>query len=124
MADGGGPRPPRGDGGRGMRWRLSISLCRTDGQAILLLDGRLGHSTVPELQAAARPLLSEGVPDLVLDLSCVDYLSSAALEAIEEMSRDLAARGGRLTLRAPADPVRIALELSGDLLPHIDPPRE
>jgi len=124
MADGGGPRPPRGDGGRGMRWRLSIRLCRTDGQAILLLDGRLGHSTVPELQAAARPLLSEGVPHLVLDLSCVDYLSSAALEAIEEMSRDLAGKGGRLTLRAPADPVRIALELSGDLLPHIDPPRE
>jgi len=107
-----------------MRWRLSIRLCRTDGQAILLLDGRLGHSTVPELRAAAGPLLLEGVPDLVLDLSCVDYLSSAALGAIEQMARDLAGRGARLTLRSPADPVRIALELSGDLLSHIDPPRE
>jgi anti-anti-sigma regulatory factor len=69
-------------------------------------------------------LLSEGVLDLVLDLSCVDYLSSAALEALERLSRDLAGKGGRLILRAPADPVRIALELSGGLLPCVEPPRE
>jgi anti-anti-sigma factor len=67
-----------------------------------------------------RPLLAAGVMNVVLDLSCVDYLSSAALETLERMSRDLASTGGRLILRAPADPVRIALELSGSLLPHIE----
>jgi len=124
VADGGVPEGARGVGGRGRLWRLSVSLRRADGQAILLLDGRLGHSTVSELESAARPLLSEGVLDLVLDLSCVDYLSSAALEALERLSRDLAGKGGRLTLRAPADPVRIVLELSGGLLSCVEPPRE
>jgi anti-anti-sigma regulatory factor len=62
------------------------------------------------------------VLDLVLDLSCVDYLSSAALESLERMAQDLAGKGGRLTLRAPADPVRMALELSGRLLSQIEHP--
>lgn len=124
VADGGAPTGPRRDSGRGRRWRLSISLCRSDRQAILLLNRRLGHSTVAELESAARPLLSEGVLDLVFDLSCVDYLSSAALESLERMSENLAGKGGRLTLRAPADPVRIALELSGRLLLQIERPGE
>src|SRR5262245_48144356 len=123
-ADGGLTPGSRRDGGRGRRWKLTVTLRRTDAQAILLLNGRLGHSTVSELEAAVGPLLSEGLLDLVLDLSCVDYLSSAALEALERMSRDLNGRGGRLALRAPADPVRIALELSGALLAHIEQPRE
>jgi anti-anti-sigma factor len=121
VADGGGPDRTRGVGGRGRLWSLSVTLRRADRQAILLLNGRLWYSTVSELESAARPLLSEGVLDLVLDLSCVDYLSSAALEAIERLSRDLSAKGGCLTLRAPADPVRIVLELSGGLLAHIEP---
>lgn len=88
---------------------------------MLLLNGRLGHSTVSQLESAASPLLSEGVLNLVLDLSCVDYLSSAALECLERLSKELADRGGRLILRAPADPVRIALELSGGLVKDIEP---
>jgi len=124
VADGGVPDGAGGVGGRGRLWSLSVTVRRVDGRAILLLNGRLGHSTVPELESVARPLLADGVLDLVLDLSCVDYLSSAALEALERLSRDLAGKGGRLTLRAPADPVRIALELAGGLLPCVEPPRE
>ena len=120
MADGGVPGGTRGDSGRRRLWRLSVKVHQTDAQAILLLTGRLGHSTAPELESAMRPLLAAGVVNMILDLSCVDYLSSAALDTLERMSRDLASRGGRLILRAPADPVRIALELSGSLLPHIE----
>jgi len=86
----------------------------------LLLEGRLGHTTAPELETAARQLLAGGCTRLVLDLSRVDYLSSAALQILERLSTELSGRNGHLTLRAPAEPVRVALELSGALSERIE----
>lgn len=120
MADGSGGVAAKKDARRGRLWGLSVAQRRTENEAILLLEGRLGHTTVPELEAAARQLIADGVSNLVLDLSQVDYLSSAALGVIERLSGDLGGRGGRLTLRDPAVPVRVALELSGDLVRHIE----
>jgi anti-anti-sigma factor len=110
----------RDDRRRGRLWRLSVTCSRSESHAILLLEGRLGHSTASELKAAAGPLVAEGVSNLVLDLSRVDYLSSAALQILERLSLDLEVQGGRLTLRAPADPVRVALELFGALTAAIE----
>ncbi len=57
---------------------------------------------------------------MVLDLSQVDYLSGAALSVLERLATEIAGRGGRLVLRNPAIPVRVALELSGSLAEHIE----
>jgi anti-anti-sigma factor len=120
MADTGEAAKTTKDARRGRLWGLSMAQRRAENEAILLLVGRLGHTTVPELEAAARQLIADGVSNLVLDLSRVDYLSSAALGVIERLAGDLAGKGGRLTLRDPAVPVRVTLELSGDLVRHIE----
>jgi anti-anti-sigma factor len=86
-----------------------------------LLEGRIWQTTISELDGAARQLVSEGVRILVLDLSQVDYLNSSALGAIEKLSTELAGLGGRLVLRNPTAPVRVALELSGGLVQLIEP---
>lgn len=101
-------------------WRLVVAQRLTDAEAILLLTGRLGHTTAAELEAASRRLLNEGAASLVLDLSQVDYLSGAALAALERLSTEIAGKGGRLVLRNPAIPVRVTLELSGSLAEHIE----
>jgi anti-anti-sigma factor len=93
---------------------------RTDNEAILLLTGRLGRTTAAEFEAATRQVLKEGATRVVLDLSQVDYLSGAALRIIEQLSGELAGKGGRLVLRDPAVPVRLALELSGSLAECIE----
>ena len=66
--------------------------------------------------AAVNPLVAGGALDLVIDLSGVDYLSSAALRVLESFAEGQARRGGRLTLRAPSPAARLSLELSGDQL--------
>lgn len=99
---------------RGRLWRLTTtSLIEDDGTVVVRLEGRLGHAVAAELDAEAGRLVGQGSSNLVIDLSGVDYLSSAALQVIEALAAARSRRGGRLTLRAPSVPARLALELSG-----------
>ena len=102
-------------GGRRL-WRLKTATAVENGTTVLILEGRLGQATADELMEAAGPLVANGVLDLVIDLSGVDYLSSAALKVLESLAAGQASRGGRLTLRAPSPAARLSLELSGDEL--------
>jgi anti-anti-sigma factor len=49
----------------------------------------------------------------VIDLSGVDYLSSAALKVFASLADRHAQQGGGVRLRAPSTAARLALELSG-----------
>jgi anti-anti-sigma factor len=102
-------------GGRRL-WRLKTSTVVENGTTVLILEGRLGQGTAGELMAAAGPLVAGGALDLVIDLSRVDYLSSAALKVLESLAAGQTSRGGRLTLRAPSPAAQLSLELSGDEL--------
>ena len=97
-------------------WRLTSTTVVENGTTVLILEGRLGQATARELMAAAGPLMAGGELDLIIDLSRVDYLSSAALKVLESLADTQSSRGGRLTLRAPSPAARLSLELAGDLL--------
>ena len=103
-------------GGRRRLWRLTTTTAEEGGTTVLFLEGRLSHATADELMAAARPIVAAGALELVIDLSGVDYLSSAALKVLESLAAGQSSRGGRLTLRAPPPAARLSLELSGDAL--------
>ena len=106
--------------GSGRRlWRLTTKTVVEHGIPVLFLEGRLDHARAAELQEVAGQLLT-GSPELVVDVSGVDYLSSAALKVFESLAGEQSQRGGRLTLRAPSVAARLALELSG-LLALVDP---
>ena len=101
-------------GGRRL-WRLTSTVAVEDGTIVLILEGRLGHVTVAELKAASDRVLAGGPPVLVLDLSGVDYLSSAALRVLKSLAEEQLARGSRLTLRAPSPAAQLSLALSGHI---------
>ena len=85
---------------------------------MLFVEGRLGHDAAAELETAVQPS-PNGVSDFVIDLSGVDYISSAALKVFHSIADRQAKNGGRLRLRAPSVAARFALELSG-LLDLVD----
>lgn len=66
-----------------------------------------------ELRSAADAVLAADPRDLVIDLSGVDYLSSAAIKEFERISAEQSERGRQLTLRAPSPAARLSLELAG-----------
>jgi stage II sporulation protein AA (anti-sigma F factor antagonist) len=93
-------------------WRLSNRTVAENGTIVLILEGRLGHATAPQLKAIVEGAAQDS-KDVVLDLAGIDYLSSAALKVIDGLAADQAGRGGELTLRSPSPAARLSLELSG-----------
>ena len=93
-------------------WRLSSRTVAENGTIVLILEGRLGHATAPQLHAMVEGA-AQGSKDVVLDLAGVDYLSSAALKVIDGLAAEQAGRGGELTLRSPSPAARLSLELAG-----------
>ena len=86
---------------------------------MLFLEGRLGHAAAAELETIAGQLLRATASGVIIDLSGVDYLSSAALKVFQRLAEGQSRAGSRLTLRAPSVAARLALELSG-LLALVD----
>ena len=94
-------------------WRLDSRFGVENGANVLVLQGRLGHSSVAELRAAANAAMAQGDNDLVIDLAGVDYLSGAAIKVIEDLAKEQEARSRDLTLQSPSPAARLSLELAG-----------
>jgi anti-anti-sigma factor len=94
-------------------WRLCSRSAVENGANVLILQGRLGHSSAAELRAAADAVMAAGDKDLVIDLAGVDYLSSAAIKVFEALVAEQSGRGRDLLLRAPSPAARLSIELAG-----------
>lgn len=92
-------------------WRLSDRTVAENGTIVLILEGRLSHATTPQFREILHAAHASG--DVVLDLSGVDYLSSAALKVIGVFAEEQAGRGRQLTVRSPSPAARLSLELAG-----------
>jgi anti-anti-sigma factor len=99
-------------------WRLSIEGERRDGVLVLTVAGRLDAASSGDLTDRLMDSVNTGVVRIVIDLSGVDYISSAGLLAIDAMAARIHAAGGALVLCGLTEPVRIAFDLAG-LLRHL-----
>lgn len=80
---------------------------------LLRLVGRLDVMHAPLCDKVITASASRGVRFVVLDLSGVEYLSSAGLRVLLAGSKSLEGRSGKLLLAGPAAPVLQVLKMSG-----------
>jgi anti-anti-sigma factor len=108
-----------------LKWPLFITPSRSDGVLVLTISGRIGGISAGDFTTALADAIAQGDVRMVLDLTEMDYVSSAGLQSIGSAAERCAALNGGLALCGVAAPVRIALELAGllDLL-AVDPSRE
>ena len=104
-------RAGRGSGRR--LWRVVTKTSIEGGSPVLFVEGRLGHVAAAELEAAVNRHLSDAADDVIIDMSGVDYVSSAPLKLFAALADRVSEKGGRLRLRAPSVSARLALELAG-----------
>lgn len=78
---------------------------------VAYLSGRINAMTVPELQTELENLLGDRCR-LVLEMSAVEFMSSAGLWLLYNLQRQLPV-GGRLVLANLSDQVRTTLDLVG-----------
>jgi len=80
---------------------------------IMTVFGRVDAERAPELEAAGRQILMTAFQKLLINLSAVDYLSSAGLCALLNLGKLADAKKGRLFLCGPSASVRQILKMSG-----------
>ncbi|MFY3383340.1 STAS domain-containing protein [Paracidovorax sp. MALMAid1276] len=82
---------------------------------ILRPSGRLDSSSSPELERVITDQLDAGVQRLVLDLSRLDYISSAGLRVVLLTGKKMRASKGKLALSGLQTMVREVFDMSGFL---------
>ena len=90
-----------------MTWAPAVR-CETAGDVtVLYVTGRLGHPGSGTVLEAIVGAVEEGALRLVVDLTGVDYASSAGLSMLDAAAGRMHVAGGVLVLCALSEPVRL-----------------
>jgi anti-sigma B factor antagonist len=85
-----------------------------DGASIIRLEGTIDGGSAPVAQAAIVPLIEPGCR-LVLDLSGVDFMSSAGLRLMLLIFRQVSSAGGKVAMTGLSEEIRDTMSLTGFL---------
>jgi anti-anti-sigma factor len=102
-----------GEAGKHTTGDFRIHLHREYEVDVMTVYGRVDAERAPEVESAGRKILETPFRKLLINLSAVEYLSSAGLCALLNLSKLADVRKGRLFLCSPAASVRQILKLSG-----------
>ena len=92
---------------------MNIHEERNDGVLILGLEGRLDAISSKIFEEKALATIDAGETRLVIDLSRLDYVSSAGLRVFLLASKRLNPAGGKLVLCSLQEPVKEVFEIVG-----------
>ena len=85
---------------------------KQDGSALVIaLEGRLDTTTAPELEAELKTCL-DGITDLMLDLTNLDYISSAGLRVLLSAHKTMM-KQGQMKVTNASEIVREVFDVTG-----------
>ena len=85
---------------------------RTNGQAVVRVQGEVDLYTAPQLWAALDAAIAGAPHELVIDLSDVTFLDSSGLSVLVRAHKRLAPFAGTVIVRGAAEQVSMALEVT------------
>jgi anti-sigma B factor antagonist len=80
---------------------------------VLVVEGAVDHSTVPQLQEEFDALLEKGLRRLVVDLERVAFIASAGFGCLLNIREAVRERGGDLVFAGTSTRVREIFDLLG-----------
>jgi len=97
------------------RWsdEFSVSVAVTGETAVVTVTGELDLYTAPRFRESMAPVLLSAPPEVVMDLSGVEFIDSSGIGVMVGALKRLRAHDGRLTLTGVSTTTRRALELVG-----------
>ena len=90
---------------------LNITKTTEGGAVTVLLEGRLDTTTAPQLEAELQDA-TDGIDELTLALSALEYVSSAGLRVLLSAQKRMSRRGGMKVAGANKS-VREIFEITG-----------
>jgi anti-anti-sigma factor len=104
---------------------MQIQQTSRDGVAIVSPKGRIDTTTSGSLEDAVRHVVDGGARNLVVDLSGVEYISSAGLRVFLVLAKRMRDLRGKLVLSGMTEPVRQVFQLAGFMpLFRVEPTQE
>jgi anti-anti-sigma factor len=92
---------------------VEIASSKIDGVVVMELRGRVNNQTAPQLGERLTAALTEPGTRLALDMSGVDYLSSAGLRVLQLAALQAEDNAGKLVMHGLTDRVKEVFEISG-----------
>jgi anti-anti-sigma factor len=84
-----------------------------EGRCVVGLKGRLDAVTAPELEQSLGEIIDQGNLNLVLDLTGLEYVSSAGLRIFLVATKKVKALKGELCLAGLSGNIKEVIEISG-----------
>ncbi len=101
---------------------MDIAKEMTAGHCVIRLTGRLDAVTAPELEGFLTGVIDEGQARVAVDLSALDYVSSAGLRVFLVAAKKLKIAKGEFSLTGLKDNIKEVIEISGfpSIMPCFD----
>jgi anti-sigma B factor antagonist len=93
---------------------VQIKTETVNGASVIYLAGTLDGSSAPAAQAAIGPRIEPGCR-LVIDLSAVDFMSSAGLRLMLSIFRQVSGTGGKVAMTGLSEEIQDTMSLTGFL---------
>jgi anti-sigma B factor antagonist len=77
----------------------------------IILNGRLDTKTAPQLSTVLKNELSRDMSTLVLDMTNLEYISSAGIREVFVANKSMKARHGRLAITGMQPPVKKVFDI-------------
>ncbi len=90
---------------------MNIQTKKEDNSLAVILEGRLDTSTAPQLEECLNASL-DGIEDLSLDLSALDYISSAGLRVLLSAQKRMT-KQGKMQITGANETVMEIFEITG-----------
>lgn len=91
---------------------MTIDVEEKDGKKVVRLAGRLDTNTAPKLEEAMKPLTAKKI-DLAMDLSNLDYITSAGLRVFLSVHKKQQQAGKALTIHNANESVMEVFVITG-----------
>ena len=92
---------------------MAISQSKRGQYLVVNVSGQLNLGTSAELDQHCQALCDQGERHIVLEMSQLQYLSSAGIRSIMLLERRMREVKGMLALCAPSQPARMVLTMAG-----------
>jgi len=93
---------------------MKVAVSQEGGISVVSVEGSIDGKTAPLVKQEINPAL-EATKSLILDLSQVDYLSSAGLRLLLLIYREFAAKQGKLVLLGVSEEIQTVMSHTGFL---------
>ena len=82
---------------------------------IILMVGRLDSSSASEAETTVKAVIDQGATHLLIDMSGLDYISSAGLRVVLVAAKNMQKSGGAMAICGMSPSVREVFEMTGFL---------